>query len=107
MKGDIGLSALCRRAWFLRRKATFQAPQRPLIIAESDDWGRAGMPERSCLDRLRAAGLTVGKSPWDRYGLETPEDLERIDDDDKELLRQIAIMVVRQDDRRAARASNG
>lgn len=106
MKGAIGLSALCRRAWVLRQKATFQAPRRPLVIVQSDDWGRTGMPERLCRDRLRAASLTVGKSPWDRYGLETAEDLGRVDDDDKELPRQIATMVGRPDDRRAVRAAD-
>jgi hypothetical protein len=106
MKGAIGLSALCRRAWVVRRNATFKAPRRLLIITQSDDWGRTGMPERMCLGCLRAACLTVGKSPWDRFGFETAEDLKRFDDDDNELPRQIATMVGLLDDWRAVRASD-
>ena len=105
MKDVLRSSALSQRALVLRQKATVPAPRQPLVLILSDDWGRVGMPEQSCRDRLRAACLKVSKSSWGRYVLETTEDLERLDDDDKELLRQIATMVGRPD-RRAARAAD-
>jgi hypothetical protein len=48
---------------------------RPLVLLQSDDWGRVGLRDRDGLDRLRSAGLTLGERPYDFYTLETAEDL--------------------------------
>ena len=71
-------SAWGRRARAVRGKFSFPAVQRPVVLIQSDDWGRTGAPDRRCIDELRRAGLNVGQSPWDLYGLETEDDLERL-----------------------------
>src|SRR5579863_2667374 len=48
---------------------------RPLLVLQSDDWGRAGLRDRDGLEQLRAAGLDLGERPYDLYTLETAEDL--------------------------------
>lgn len=55
--------------------ATAKAPVRPIVLIQSDDWGRVGAPSLEALDRLRSAGHPVGRSAWDEYGLETEEDV--------------------------------
>jgi O-antigen/teichoic acid export membrane protein len=54
----------------------FPSLRRPVVIFHSDDWGLAGAPDLAGIERLRKFG--VGESPWDRYGMETREDLQRI-----------------------------
>jgi len=51
---------------------------RPLVLLQSDDWGRAGLRDQQGLDRLRAEGLAMGERPYDLYTLETAEDLARL-----------------------------
>jgi hypothetical protein len=48
---------------------------RPLVLFQSDDWGRAGLRDQRGLEQLRAAGLNLGERPYDLYSLETAEDL--------------------------------
>jgi hypothetical protein len=48
---------------------------RPLLLLQSDDWGRAGLRDREGLEQLQSAGLELGERPYDFYGLETAEDL--------------------------------
>ncbi len=48
---------------------------RPLVLFQSDDWGRAGVRDREGWEELRAAGLNLGEKPYDFYSLETAEDL--------------------------------
>jgi hypothetical protein len=48
---------------------------RPLVLLQSDDWGRAGVRDREGWEELRAAGLNLGEKPYDFYSLETAEDL--------------------------------
>ncbi len=48
---------------------------RPIVILQSDDWGRAGLRDQEGLDRLRSSGVVLGERPYDRYTLETAEDL--------------------------------
>jgi hypothetical protein len=48
---------------------------RPLVLLQSDDWGRAGLRDQSGLQQLRSAGLELGERPYDFYTLETAEDL--------------------------------
>lgn len=68
------LAGVTRRA----RRTLSPAPVRPILVFQSDDWGRVGAPSPECLDRLRQAGLPVGRSAWDYYGLESGSDLLRL-----------------------------
>jgi len=48
---------------------------RPLVLLQSDDWGRAGLRDHEGLKQLRSAGIMLGERPYDFYTLETAEDL--------------------------------
>ena len=48
---------------------------RPIVVIQSDDWGRVGLRDREGLERLQAAGLTLGERPYDFYTLETADDV--------------------------------
>ena len=48
---------------------------RPLVLIQSDDWGRVGLRDREGLEQLRSAGLALGERPYDLYTLETADDL--------------------------------
>lgn len=48
---------------------------RPLVLLQSDDWGRVGIRDQEGLEQLRAAGVALGERPYDSYTLETAEDL--------------------------------
>ena len=51
---------------------------RPLVLFQSDDWGRAGVPDREGWEELRAAGLDLGEKPYDFYSLETAQDVHAL-----------------------------
>lgn len=51
---------------------------RPLVLFQSDAWGRAGMRDSEGWEELRAAGLNLGEKPYDFYSLETAEDLRAL-----------------------------
>ena len=48
---------------------------RPMVLLQSDDWGRVGVRDREGMEQLRSAGLTLGERPYDFYSLETAEDV--------------------------------
>jgi hypothetical protein len=48
---------------------------RPLVLLQSDDWGRVGLRDQEGLEQLRSAALALGERPYDFYTLETAEDL--------------------------------
>lgn len=48
---------------------------RPLVLLQSDDWGRVGLRDHEGLDALRAAGLSLGERAYDFYTLETANDV--------------------------------
>jgi hypothetical protein len=48
---------------------------RPLVLLQSDDWGRVGLRDQEGLEQLRSAGLALGERPYDFYTLETAGDL--------------------------------
>jgi hypothetical protein len=52
---------------------------RPILVLQSDDWGRAGLRDQPGLDWLRSAGLDIrvdtGERPYDLFTLETAADL--------------------------------
>lgn len=51
---------------------------RPLMLLQSDDWGRVGLRDHDGLAQLKAAGLSLGERPYDFYTLETAQDLAAI-----------------------------
>lgn len=53
---------------------------RPLVLFQSDDWGRVGVRDRQGWNELQAAGVHLGAAPYDFYSLETAEDLLAVRD---------------------------
>ena len=53
---------------------------RPLLLFQSDDWGRVGVRDRTGWDELRTAGIDLGGSPYDFYSLETADDVTALED---------------------------
>lgn len=51
---------------------------RPLLLIQSDDWGRAGLRDREGLEQLRSAGIELGENPYDFYTLETAQDVHAL-----------------------------
>jgi len=49
---------------------------RPLLVLQSDDWGRVGVRDAEVCTELRAAGVNLGERPYDYYSLETAEDVQ-------------------------------
>jgi hypothetical protein len=49
---------------------------RPIVVLQSDDWGRVGVRDRAGWDELRESGINLGERNYDFYSLETAEDLE-------------------------------
>ena len=48
---------------------------RPLVLLQSDDWGRVGVRDREGYEQLRSSGIHLGENPYDYYSLETAEDV--------------------------------
>jgi hypothetical protein len=48
---------------------------RPLVLLQSDDWGRVGVRDREGYEMLRERGLRLGERPYDLYTLETSDDV--------------------------------
>jgi len=72
------------RRMFQRREAAPNTAalrfSRPLVLFQSDDWGRVGVRDREGWDELRAHGLNLGEKPYDFYSLETADDLDALRD---------------------------
>ena len=51
---------------------------RPLVLLQSDDWGRCGLRDHEGLEQLQSAGIALGERPYDFYTLETAEDLNAL-----------------------------
>lgn len=51
---------------------------RPIVLLQSDDWGRVGLRDQEGLEQLRSAGLVLGERPYDFYTLETADDLSAL-----------------------------
>jgi hypothetical protein len=49
--------------------------ERPLVLLQSDDWGRVGVRDQEGRDELSAHGIGIGERPYDLYSLETAADL--------------------------------
>lgn len=53
-------------------------PDRPLLILQSDDWGRIGLCDSDGACLLADGGIKIGEQPYDFYTLETSSDLEAL-----------------------------
>ncbi len=53
---------------------------RPLVVLQSDDWGRVGVRDQEGYQQLRASGIRLGENPYDFYTLETADDVNAIRD---------------------------
>jgi hypothetical protein len=53
---------------------------RPIVVLQSDDWGRVGLSDQAGLEQLRSAGLELGERPYDFYTLETADDVSALAD---------------------------
>lgn len=47
----------------------------PLVLLQSDDWGRVGVRDKQGYELLRSSGIRLGENPYDFYTLETAEDV--------------------------------
>jgi hypothetical protein len=72
-----GLQRLWERARPVTAEPNLQFP-RPLLLFQSDDWGRVGVRDGEGLEELRAAGVQLGESAYDFYSLETAGDLQAL-----------------------------
>jgi hypothetical protein len=82
VSGEVGaMLNFARRVWRHRKRL---APidgfffDRPLVLIQSDDWGRVGVRDREGWEELVAAGVKLGERPSDFYSLETAEDVAAI-----------------------------
>jgi hypothetical protein len=73
--------SLARKVWQSARdllpKSGFHFG-RPLLLLQSDDWGRVGLRDKDGLEQLRSAGIELGELPYDFYTLESAEDLSAL-----------------------------
>lgn len=51
---------------------------RPLVVLQSDDWGRVGVRDQEGYEQLRSRGLRLGEHPYDLYTLETADDVNSL-----------------------------
>lgn len=51
---------------------------RPLVLLQSDDWGRVGVRDREGWEELRALGINLGERGYDFYSLETADDVAAV-----------------------------
>jgi len=72
---------LLRKAW--QRARSFVpvdgfAFGRPIVVLQSDDWGRVGVRDREGWEELRSLGVNLGERSYDFYSLETAEDVAAV-----------------------------
>jgi hypothetical protein len=73
--------SIARRIWKQLTKSPSDSAlrfDRPLVLFQSDDWGRVGVRDREGWEELRSAGVNLGEKPYDCYSLETAEDLHAL-----------------------------
>ncbi len=68
---------LIRKSWGRVRSSQVRGllSNRPLVVLQSDDWGRVGVRDQEGYEILRASGISLGEQPYDFYTLETAEDV--------------------------------
>jgi hypothetical protein len=77
-RGDGTLMRSSQRLWhrltdLLPSKAFYF--DRPVVLLQSDDWGRIGLRDSEGFRELRSLGVTLGERPYDFYTFETAEDI--------------------------------
>ena len=60
------------------RRVAPEVARQPVVILQSDDWGRVGVRDREGWEELQSAGVPLGEKPYDYYSLETADDLAAI-----------------------------
>ena len=73
-KATTVLSSLKRqiKKWQSPKALSFS---RPVVLLQSDDWGRVGIRDQEGFEQLRMAGVSLGQQPYDFYTLEMAEDV--------------------------------
>ncbi|MGA9530106.1 MAG: hypothetical protein WBS24_18475 [Terriglobales bacterium] len=66
------------RAWKTGNPEPGLRFDRPLVLFQSDDWGRVGVRDREGWAELRANSVDLGENPYDSYSLETAGDLRAL-----------------------------
>ena len=61
-------------------RGTSYAFGRPLVLLQSDDWGRVGVRDGEGYEELRTRGWRLGEQPYDFYTLETADDVAVLHD---------------------------
>jgi hypothetical protein len=51
---------------------------RPLVVLQSDDWGRVGVRDQEGWEEVRDLGVNLGERSYDFYSLETAEDVAAV-----------------------------
>ena len=71
---------ILRKAWLMARAKAREGFffGRPLVVLQSDDWGRVGIRDGEGWEELRSLGVNLGERNYDFYSLETAEDIEAI-----------------------------
>ncbi len=69
------LRELLQKLFRHRAEPADLAFSRPLVLLESDDWGRVGVRDKQGFESLRSRGLRLGEHPYDLYALETATDV--------------------------------
>jgi hypothetical protein len=54
--------------------------ERPLVLLQSDDWGRVGVRDQEGYEQLRASGIRLGENAYDFYTLEKADDVIAVRD---------------------------
>ena len=68
------------KRWGKQAKVPELRFSRPLVLLQSDDWGRVGVRDREGYEQLRASGIHLGENPYDYYSLETSDDVMAVRD---------------------------
>src|SRR5271156_3239437 len=79
--GERSVRSILRKAW--RRGRSLLPVEgfafgRPLVVLQSDDWGRVGVRDREGYEELRDLGVNLGERSYDFYSLETAEDVAAV-----------------------------
>src|SRR5262249_16000119 len=71
-------SLLFKRNNLQRRNETALTFSHPLVILQSDDWGRVGVQDAEGYASLRSQAICLAAQPYDFYSLETRDDVEAV-----------------------------
>src|SRR5271170_1471666 len=79
--GERSVRSILRKAW--RRGRSLLPVEgftfgRPLVVLQSDDWGRVGVRDSEGWEELRSLGINLGERNYDCYSLETAEDVAAV-----------------------------